>query len=103
MLYNTGIGAYVWVVTNRKESRRKGKVQLVDARDVWTAGGSAENKRSLGDKRHHLATAYIDEIVRLYGRFGSSDRSKIFDNADFGFTRVTVERPLPPALPDDYR
>ena len=94
MLYNTGIGTYVWVVTNRKESRRKGKVQLVDARDVWTAGGSAENKRSLGDKRHHHATAHIDEIVRLYGRFGSSDRSKIFDNADFGFTRVTVERPL---------
>ena len=94
MFYNTGIGTYVWIVTNRKEARRKGRIQLVDARDVWTTGGSAENKRSLGDKRRHLAAAQIDEIVRLYGRFAGSDRSKIFDNADFGFTRVTVERPL---------
>ena len=94
MFYNTGIGTYVWIVTNRKEARRHGKIQLVDARDVWTAGGNAENKRSLGDKRRHLAAAQIDEIVRLYGRFASSDRSKIFENADFGFTRVTVERPL---------
>ena len=94
MLHNTGIGTYVWIVTDRKETRRKGKIQLVDARDVWTAGGSAENKRSIGGKRRHLASAQIDEIVRLYGRFGSSDRSKGFDNTDFGFTRVTVERPL---------
>ena len=94
MFYNTGIGTYVWIVTNRKETRRHGKIQLVDARDVWTAGGNAENKRSLGDKRRHLAAAQIHEIVRLYGRFASSDRSKIFENADFGFTRVTVERPL---------
>ena len=61
---------------------------------MWTAGGNAENKRSLGGKRRHLTTAQIDEIVRLYSRFGSSDLSKIFDNADFGFTRVTVEQPL---------
>ena len=94
MFYNTGIGTYVWIVTNRKESRRQGKIQLVDARHAWTAGGNADNKRSLGDKRRHLATAQIDEIVHLYGRFAGSDRSKIFDNADFGFTRVTVERPL---------
>ncbi len=94
MFYNTGIGTYLWIVTNRKEARRKGKVQLVDVRAVWSAGGTAENKRSLGDKRRHLAAAQIDEIVRLYGRFADGDRSKIFDNADFGFTRVTVERPL---------
>ena len=94
MFYNTGIGTYVWIVTNHKEARRKDKIQLVDAREVWTAGGSADNKRSLGDKRRHLAVAQIDEIVRLYGRFAVSDRSKIFDNGDFGFTRVTVERPL---------
>ena len=94
MFYNTGIGTYVWIVTNRKEARRKGKIQLVDTRDVWSAGGSAENKRSLGNKRRHLADAQIDEIVRLYVRFVDSDRSKVFDNADFGFTRVTVERPL---------
>ena len=54
MFYNTGIGTYVWIVTNRKEKRRKGKIQLLDARDVWTAGGSEDNKRSLGDKRRHI-------------------------------------------------
>ena len=53
MFYNTGIGTYVWIVTNRKEKRSKGKIQLLDARDMWTAGGSEDNKRSLGDKRRH--------------------------------------------------
>ena len=94
MFYNTGIGTYVWVVTNRKERRRKGKVQLVDARDVWTAGGSEDSKRSLGDKRRHMTSAQIDDLVRLYGAFADGPRSKLFDNADFGYTRVTVERPL---------
>jgi len=94
MFYNTGIGTYVWIVTDRKEERRKGKVQLVDARDVWTAGGSEESKRSLGDKRRHMTLAQIEEVVRLYGRFEDGDRSKIFDNAEFGYTRVTIERPL---------
>jgi len=94
MFYNTGIGTYVWIVTNRKEKRRKGKIQLVDARDVWTAGGSQESKRSLGDKRRHLTVKQIAEIVRLYGRFKDGEQSKIFHNADFGYTRVTVERPL---------
>ena len=94
MFYNTGIGTYIWIVTNRKEQRRKGKIQLLDARGVWTAGGSEDNKRSLGDKRRHLAGGQIDEIVRLYGRFEDNDRSKLFDNADFGYIRVTVERPL---------
>lgn len=94
MFYNTGIGTYVWVVTNRKEKRRKGKVQLLDARDAWTAGGSEDSKRSLGDKRRHMTVAQIDEIVRLYGKFEEGPRSKIFDNADFGYTRVTIERPL---------
>ena len=94
MFYNTGIGTYVWIVTNRKEARRKGRIQLLDARDAWTPGGSADNKRSLGDKRRHLAAGQIEDIVRLYGRFEDGARSKLFDNADFGYTRVTVERPL---------
>jgi type I restriction enzyme M protein len=94
MFYNTGIGTYVWVVTNRKEKRRKGKVQLLDARDVWTAGGSEDSKRSLGDKRRHMTVAQIDKIVRVYGKFEEGPRSKIFDNADFGYTRVAIERPL---------
>ena len=94
MFYNTGIGTYIWIVTNRKEERRQGKIQLLDARDLWTAGGSEENKRSLGDKRRYMAAKQIEKIVRLYGRFEDSERSKIFDNDDFGYTRVTVERPL---------
>jgi len=94
MFYNTGIGTYVWVVTCRKEKRRRGRVQLLDARDVWTAGGSEDSKRSLGDKRRHMTVAQIDEIVRLYGKFEEGPRSKIFDNAAFGYTRVTIERPL---------
>jgi len=94
MFYNTGIGTYIWVVTNRKEKRRKGKIQLLDARDVWTPGGSEDNKRSLGDKRRHITGAQIAEIVRHYGRFEDGERSKIFDNGAFGYTRVTVERPL---------
>ena len=63
MFYNTGIGTYIWIVTNRKEKRRKGKIQLLDARDVWTAGGSEDNKRSLGDKRRHI-TAQPDRRDR---------------------------------------
>ena len=94
MFYNTGIGTYIWIVTNRKEQRRKGKVQLVDAREMWTPGGSPESQRSLGDKRRHMAANQIDDVVRLYGRFENGESSKLFDNDDFGYTRVTVERPL---------
>ncbi len=94
MFYNTGIGTYIWIVTNRKEKQRRGKIQLVDARDVWTAGGAEDNKRSLGDKRRHITDGQVAEIVQTYGRFVENERCKIFDNADFGYTRVTVERPL---------
>ncbi len=94
MFYNTGIGTYIWIVTNRKEDNRTGKIQLVDAREMWTAGGSDDNRRSLGDKRRHIRAEHTGEIVRLYGRFEECDRSKIFANEDFGYTRVTVERPL---------
>lgn len=94
MFYNTGIGTYIWILTNRKAPERKGKIQLVDARDVWAVGGSEDNQRSLGDKRRHLIADQISEIVRLYGQQTDGEKSKIFDNDDFGFTRVTVERPL---------
>ncbi len=94
MFYNTGIGTYIWILTNRKEKRRKGKVQLLDARSVWTAGGSEDSKRSLGDKRRHLSGKQIDAIVKLYGRLTDGETSKTFDSDDFGYTRVTVERPL---------
>ncbi len=94
MFYNTGIGTYVWIVTNRKDRRRKGRIQLVDARELWTAGGSEESKRSLGDKRRHMTADQIEDIVRVYGRMQGGEHCKVFDNADFGYTRVTVERPL---------
>ena len=94
MFYNTGIGTYIWIVTNRKAEPRRGRIQLIDARDVWTAGGSEDSNRSLGDKRRHLTGSQIEGIVRLYGGYAENETSKIFDNADFGYTRVTVERPL---------
>ena len=94
MFYNTGIGTYLWIVTNRKERRRQGKIQLLDARDCWQPGGSEESKRSLGDKRRHLGGGDIAQIVQLYGRCEEGETSKIFANADFGATRVVVERPL---------
>jgi type I restriction enzyme M protein len=94
MFYNTGIGTYVWIVTNRKDKRRNGKIQLFDARKKWQPGGSEESKRSLGDKRRHMSAEDIAGIVKIYGRFSESEVSRIFDNADFGYTRVTVERPL---------
>ncbi|MFH1026820.1 MAG: N-6 DNA methylase, partial [Pseudomonadota bacterium] len=95
MFYNTGIGTYVWIVTNRKEERRKGKIQLLDARVSYIP-----MRRSLGDKRRKIGEGHdgepdqIGDIVKLYGRFTETDTSKIFDNDDFGYTRVTVERPL---------
>ena len=94
MFYNTGIGTYIWIVTNAKQPERRGKVQLLDARDLWTAGGSEDSKRSLGSKRRHISEDQINEIVKLYGRFEDGEHSKIFDNEDFGYTRVTIERPL---------
>ena len=94
MFYNTGIGTYIWIVTNRKEKRRKGKIQLLDAREFYIP-----MRRSLGDKRRKIGEKedgkdQIAEIVKLYGQFSEGEKSKIFDNADFGYTRVTVERPL---------
>lgn len=94
MFYNTGIGTYIWIATNRKEKHRKGKIQLIDAREYYVS-----MRRSLGDKRRKLGEKedgkdQISEIVKLYGKFANSENSKIFDNADFGYTRVTVERPL---------
>ena len=94
LFYNTGIGTYIWILTNRKDRRRKEKIQLLDARNIWTAGGSEDNKRSLGGKRRHLTHSQIDAIVRLYGQQADEESCKVFDNPDFGYTRVTVERPL---------
>lgn len=89
MFYNTGIGTFVWIVTNRKAPHRKGKIQLIDARDRWSP-----MKRSLGDKRRFLDDAAIESITREHGTMAGDDKSRVFDNGDFGYRRVTVERPL---------
>ena len=89
MFYNTGISTYVWLVTNRKEPRRKGKVQLIDASSLFR-----KMRKSLGDKRKELSEEHIKEIVQVYEAFEESKRSKIFTNESFGFRKITVERPL---------
>ena len=89
LFYNTGISTYFWVVTNRKSEARRGKVQLVDARELYV-----KMRKSLGEKRKEISTAQIAEITRLYGEFVEGERVKILPNEAFGFMRITVERPL---------
>ncbi len=89
LFYNTGISTYFWVVTNRKASERRGKVQLVDAREHFV-----KMRKSLGEKRKQISEAQIEEITRLYGDFAEGDKVKVFPNEAFGFLRITVERPL---------
>lgn len=89
LFYNTGISTYFWVVTNRKSPERRGKVQLVDARDYWV-----KMRKSLGDKRKEISQEQIAEITRLYADFTEGERVKIFPNESFGYQRITVERPL---------
>ena len=89
LFYNTGISTYFWVVTNRKSPKRRGKVQLIDARDSWT-----KMRKSLGNKRKQISKDQIAELTRLYGAFEEGPRCKIFPNERFGFLRITVERPL---------
>jgi len=93
LFYNTGISTYFWVLTNRKAPERQGKVVLLDARDQWT-----KMRKSLGEKRKEMTDAQIAEITRLYhdalDASGDEPRVKVFDNVDFGYQRITVERPM---------
>ena len=89
LFYNTGISTYFWVVTNRKTPKRRGNVQLIDARESFT-----KMRKSLGQKRKEIFEEQIDEITRLYGAFEEGPRVKIIPNESFGFLRITVERPL---------
>jgi type I restriction enzyme M protein len=89
LFYNTGISTYFWVVTNRKSPERRGKVQLVDARELWV-----KMRKSLGEKRKEISPDQIAEITRIYGAFEENDRVKILPNESFGYLRITVERPL---------
>ena len=77
------------MVTNRKAPHRRGKVQLIDARDSFT-----KMRKSLGQKRKEISSEQIVDITRLYGAFEEGPRVKIFPNESFGFLRITVERPL---------
>ncbi len=93
MFYNTGIGTYVWILTNRKSPPRRGKVQLIDA------GGFRQKMRiSLGSMRKELSAEQIEDITRIFGEFAEVTRDgvpvcRIFRNEDFGDRTITVERP----------
>ena len=109
LFYNTGISTYVWVLTNRKEPHRKGKVQLIDGRQFF-----AKMRKSLGNKRNELSPEQIDDLTRIHGNFQDGETrpimdddpvtheprtrprvvSRVFANEDFGYRKVTVERPL---------
>lgn len=98
LFYNTGISTYFWILTNRKSPDHKGKVVLLDARDQWQ-----KMRKSLGDKRKALGKEHIAEVVKLYGEAlavaGDAEhplhgKVKVFWNEDFGYQRITVERPL---------
>jgi len=89
MFYNTGILTYVWIVTNRKAEPRRGKVQLIDATAM-----SQKMRKSLGDKRKEMSDAQIDDVTRLYADFQPDEQVRIFDNREFGFIKLTIERPL---------
>lgn len=109
LFYNTGISTYVWVLTNRKEPQREGKVQLIDGREFYT-----KMRKSLGNKRNELSPEHIDDLTRIHGNFSDGETrelpdedpvtheprtrprvvSKVFDNSDFGYRKITVERPL---------
>jgi type I restriction enzyme M protein len=89
MFYNTGIATYIWVLTNRKRKQRRGKVQLINAVDLFV-----KMRKSLGNKRNELSSGNIAEVVELYGDVTKNGRSKVFDNDDFGYRQITVERPL---------
>lgn len=89
LFFNTGIGTYTWILSNKKIESRKNKVQLVDLSDTWTA-----MRKSEGTKRRYINEAQIDDIVRLYDNFVEAENVKIFDTKDFGFRRVAIKRPL---------
>ncbi len=89
LFYNTGIFTYLWILTNRKRPERRGKVQLINAVNLYR-----KMRKSLNNKRNEIAAEHIDEITRLYGAFGEGATSKVFDVADFGYRKITIEQPL---------
>lgn len=96
LFYNTGISTYVWMLTNKKDEKRRGKVQLIDASSerFWQS-----MRKSLGSKRREIPESARQETVKIYnemlnGKAGMGEYSKIFDNADFAYREIRIERPL---------
>ncbi|MBK5237492.1 MAG: SAM-dependent DNA methyltransferase [Actinomycetales bacterium] len=89
MFYNTGIATYIWLLDNDKPKERKGKVQLIDGSNHFE-----KLRKSIGSKRNSVSQENIDELVKLYDGFVDAEQSKIFNIEDFGYTTITVERPL---------
>ena len=89
LFYNTGIATYIWVLTNHKAAERRGKVQLINASEFWLP-----MRKSLGSKRREISSEHIREITEIFQSFQPSEVSKIFDREDFGYRKITVERPL---------
>jgi type I restriction enzyme M protein len=89
LFYNTGIANYIWVLSNRKAPERKGKVQMINAMDCWSP-----MRKSLGNKRREITAEHISQITQLYLDFQETDACRIFDTTDFGYRKVTIERPL---------
>ena len=89
MFYNTGIGTYIWVLSNKKEARRKGKIQLIDATAM-----KSPLRKNMGKKNCELTEDIRKEIMRIFLKMEESEVSKIFNNAEFGYWTVTVDRPL---------
>jgi type I restriction enzyme M protein len=89
LFYNTGIATYIWILSNHKMKERKGFVQLIDATSFWKP-----MRKSLGDKRREISVDDLNRITKLYQEFKEGKYSKIFANTDFGYRKITVERPL---------
>jgi type I restriction enzyme M protein len=89
MFYNTGIATYIWVMSNHKANERTGKIQLINGADFYQ-----KMRKNLGSKRKELSESDIKAIVKLYADFKETKESKIFEGIDFGFSSITVERPL---------
>ncbi len=93
MFYNTGITTHIWVLSNRKEERRRGKIQLIDASKIKTP-----LRKNLGSKNCEFSEEDRKVILDLFQKFEESEVSKIFKNEDFGYYKVIVERPLRQAV-----
>jgi len=89
MFYNTGINTYIFLLTNKKEKTREGQVQLIDATEIYQ-----KMRKSLGAKSHEMTQAHIAQLTQTYLDFKETEISKIFKNDDFGYQKITVERPL---------